>query len=82
MMDLYDRAQQREQELRDDALADRARAAHAHDGLTSAERCRFCGDPIGADRRAALPGVQTCVECQADLELGRLQWSDADDDPA
>ncbi len=30
-----------------------------------AEECDDCGEPIPPKRRAALPGVRTCVACQA-----------------
>lgn len=30
--------------------------------------CRFCGKPIPEKRRQTLPGVTTCIECQAILE--------------
>lgn len=79
MTDVFDRAQEREAELRDDALADRARAAHAHDDPSCPTHCCFCGDRIPAARRRALPGVRTCVECQADVESGRLAWADVEE---
>lgn len=28
-------------------------------------RCRFCGQPIGPERLAALPGVPSCIACAA-----------------
>jgi phage/conjugal plasmid C-4 type zinc finger TraR family protein len=31
----------------------------------SAEECDDCGEAIPARRRAALPGVRTCVACQS-----------------
>lgn len=70
MTDLYDRATEREEQDRADALAEQARRAGlagktVHD---SAARCRVCEEPIQLARRRAMPGVQTCVECQADLE--------------
>lgn len=68
MSDWADKAAKREQEMRDDALAERARKAEAQKGEESAEECAVCGEPVPAERRAALPGVQTCVDCQADLE--------------
>jgi len=37
----------------------------------SAEYCRECGEPIPAARRAALPGVQLCILCQAELDKQR-----------
>jgi RNA polymerase-binding transcription factor DksA len=35
----------------------------------SATDCEVCLEPISRARRAAVPGVQTCIECQEDLEL-------------
>ena len=32
--------------------------------------CRDCGEPIGAERIAALPGATRCVSCQAAWEQG------------
>lgn len=34
----------------------------------SASECEECGQGIPAARRAALPGVQTCIECQVVIE--------------
>jgi len=31
----------------------------------SAEDCDDCGEPVPKKRRVALPGVRTCVACQA-----------------
>lgn len=70
MTDVFDRAQQREEEFRADALAEQQRRA----GLTeaadsaSASHCRVCDGLIPTARRRAVPGVQTCLECQTDLE--------------
>lgn len=70
MADVYDRATEREEQLRADALDTQARRA----GLVgktvadSAERCRVCEGAIPRKRRKAMPGVQTCVVCQAELE--------------
>jgi phage/conjugal plasmid C-4 type zinc finger TraR family protein len=30
-----------------------------------ADECDECGEPIPAKRRAAIPGVRTCVACQS-----------------
>ncbi|MCL2345151.1 MAG: TraR/DksA C4-type zinc finger protein [Desulfobulbus sp.] len=68
MSDEADRAGVREEEMRADALAAQARRAAAGRGETSARRCAVCAERIPAERRRALPGVQTCVECQAELE--------------
>ena len=34
----------------------------------SAEDCDECGEPIPPKRRAALPGVRTCVACQSERD--------------
>jgi len=38
-------------------------------GGDSAEVCTRCEGPIPEKRRQAMPGVQTCIECQRDIEL-------------
>lgn len=35
---------------------------------------------IPAARRRYLPGVRTCVECQAAVESGRLAWADVEEE--
>lgn len=70
MSDIVDRANAREEEMLADALGEQARRSGLR-GKTvndSAVDCRVCGDPIPYKRRRALPGVQTCVYCQTDLE--------------
>ena len=53
----------------DDTVKDavlRARAQlSAGEGATE---CEDCGDPIPKRRRAALPGVRTCVACQSERD--------------
>jgi phage/conjugal plasmid C-4 type zinc finger TraR family protein len=34
----------------------------------SAEECDDCGEPVPNKRREALPGVRTCVACQAERD--------------
>lgn len=34
----------------------------------SATQCRECGDAIPEARRVNMPGVQTCIECQQEIE--------------
>lgn len=71
MTDIYDRATEREEQNRADALAEQSRRA-GFAGKTvadSATHCHLCDEPIPDARRAALPGVQTCFDCQADLEV-------------
>jgi phage/conjugal plasmid C-4 type zinc finger TraR family protein len=72
--DVFDRAQERELEMRQDALAEHSRKAQPMAG-DSAIDCAMCGEPIGDERRAALPGVTTCIECQRDIERsGMWDW--------
>jgi phage/conjugal plasmid C-4 type zinc finger TraR family protein len=68
MADEMDRAQAREEEMRADALAEHQRRAHGDATIPSARQCAICDEDIPARRRLAIPGVQTCVECQRDLE--------------
>jgi phage/conjugal plasmid C-4 type zinc finger TraR family protein len=50
----------------DDTVKDAVAAARARMPLgESAEDCNDCGEPIPKRRRHALPGVRTCVACQA-----------------
>lgn len=67
MTDILDRAQAREEEMRSDALAELARRADGHPCRASAIYCD-CGEAIPEARRLAVPGVQTCIECQRDIE--------------
>lgn len=67
MTDDIDRAQAREEQLRDDALRDQARRAGLA-GKTmadSAMECIDCDAPIPKARRWAIPGCQRCVACQS-----------------
>ncbi|MDO8933544.1 MAG: TraR/DksA C4-type zinc finger protein [Rhodocyclaceae bacterium] len=70
MTDLWDRATEREEVFREDALAECERndPARGKTYLDSARECRVCDDPIPDARRRAVPGVQTCIDCQNDLE--------------
>lgn len=75
MSDDIDRAQAREEEMRSDALAERDRRAHGNAPRISATACLHCDTPIPEGRRLAVPGVQTCVECQTDIERqGNADW--------
>lgn len=70
MTDQFDRATEIEEAQREDALQAQARRAGLA-GKTvadSATDCAMCGDPIAEPRRHAVPGVQTCVECQTMVE--------------
>lgn len=71
MMDVFDRATEREEQLREDALAAQARRA-GFAGKTvvdSATHCDECGEAIPEARRQAVPGCRTCVDCQGYLEM-------------
>ncbi len=68
MSDIADLAADREQQLRDDALAEQARRSAKRQVDASAEQCAVCEEPIPEARRHALPGVQTCIHCQKELE--------------
>lgn len=65
-MDIYDRATEREEEFRDDAIADVLRRL-PQDAFDH-PFCACCEEPIPEARRRALPGVDRCVECQEELE--------------
>ena len=69
MTDQFDRAQALE--LADWEARQRAvlRAAPAQ---ASASHCAGCGASIPDARRAAVPGVQLCVDCQAEAEAPTL----------
>ncbi|MDA3989899.1 TraR/DksA family transcriptional regulator [Klebsiella aerogenes] len=64
-MDIIDTAAEIEELQRNAALS----ARRINHNAVSAEYCSECGENIPAPRRAAVPGCQTCAECQADLEL-------------
>jgi len=48
-----------------DALSSARARLPSGDGL---EDCEACGEEIPPKRRAALPGVRTCVTCQAERD--------------
>jgi len=53
----------------DDTVKDAVLAARsAMPAGESAEECAICGDDIPEARRLALPGVRTCVACQAERD--------------
>ena len=74
MTDPIDRGCEREDELRADAIAEQRRRAGL-DGKTAADsamNCSACKEPIPEARRQALPGVQTCIDCQSLIERAGL----------
>lgn len=66
MTDIYDRAQEREQRQRDEALARQAEAARQRGASLS--HCHTCGEEIPALRREKVPGCTRCVDCQTAAE--------------
>jgi phage/conjugal plasmid C-4 type zinc finger TraR family protein len=63
MVDIYDRAQQRDAENLADALAAQQRRAGQVAG-PALSHCEDCGEPIPAARRAAVAGCRRCIDCQ------------------
>lgn len=66
--DIADRASAREAELLQEALYQQRRRSAGTPGQASATDCVECGAAIPPARQQAVPGVQTCIECQAALE--------------
>lgn len=60
-MDQFDRAQELEQIARDKAISyQQSKMAQGE----SAHECEDCGEPIPEQRRLAVTGVKTCIDCQ------------------
>ena len=58
----------------DDTIKDAVLGARANmPAGKSAEYCDECGEPIPDARRTAVPGVRTCVTCQAGRDKQRVQ---------
>jgi phage/conjugal plasmid C-4 type zinc finger TraR family protein len=63
------------QEQIDDTVSDAVKSARARlPAGESAALCEECGEPIPERRRQALPGVRTCVQCQAERD-GQISFS-------
>lgn len=72
MSDIVDRAQQEEEAFQCAALARLRRAPGANPlPAPAASDCTWCGDPISAERRAAVPRAAACTPCQAAIEARR-----------
>jgi len=64
-MDAVDKAQAREDELRDEAIASaRNRPREAPRTVGGVRLCLDCDDPINEQRLAANPQAVRCAECQ------------------
>lgn len=70
MTDIFDMATEREEIARMDALGVQQRRAGlaGKTVVDSATECAVCEADIPFARRVALPGVQTCIDCQEELE--------------
>ncbi|EMO4629149.1 TraR/DksA family transcriptional regulator [Enterobacter kobei] len=68
-MDIIDTAAEIEELQRNAALS----AHRVNRNAVSAEYCAECGEDIPALQRAAVPGCQTCAECQGVIELRKKQ---------
>lgn len=69
MADIIDTAAEIEELQRNAALS----AHRINRNAVSAEHCSECGESIPSPRRAAVPGYQTCAECQSVIELKNKQ---------
>ncbi|NTZ39095.1 TraR/DksA family transcriptional regulator [Enterobacter sp. JMULE2] len=69
MADIIDTAAEIEELQRNAALS----AHRVNRKAVSAERCEGCDEPIPDPRRVAVPGCQTCADCQGVIELRNKQ---------
>lgn len=69
MTDIIDSAAETEELQRNFSLSKHHRTGN----LVSAEFCEACGEDIPEPRRAAVPGCQTCADCQGVIELRNKQ---------
>lgn len=69
MTEIIDQASALEEMMREQAIA----AHRINRNAVSAERSEECDEPIPEPRRAAVPGCQTCAECQGVIELRNKQ---------
>lgn len=61
MPDEIDRAQEINEQLLGDALAQQQRRMPRGESLAE---CVDCGEPIPEARRKAMPGCRRCIDCQ------------------
>ncbi len=76
MNDVCDRATAHEEEFRSDSIEAWARRRNAGLGEKSATHCRICEELIPLARHRAVPGVQTCIDCQQELEYSVVSGGD------
>lgn len=72
MSDDADRASEREEAFRAGCIEAWAHRRRVGLGAKSATHCRVCEEPIPLARRRAVPGVQTCIECEQELEYATV----------
>lgn len=75
MADIFDQASDREALDRDAALQRQREKIARQREKKSATHCEVCEAKIPKKRREAIPGVQTCVLCQSDLEHAANQFN-------
>jgi len=64
------------QEQIEDSIKDALDAARSRmPAGESLEDCEVCGEDIPEKRRAALPGVRTCVACQSERDRAFVAFS-------
>lgn len=66
--DVFDRAAALEEQQREAALDEARYRRMLERARPAAVKCHVCGARIPKARRLAVPGVQTCVACQTELE--------------
>lgn len=67
--EIIDQASELEEMLRENAIA----AHRINRNAVSAKHCKECDVPIPEKRRAAVPGCQTCADCQSLIEIKHKQ---------
>lgn len=67
--EIIDQASALEEMMRENAI----QAHRLNHSAVSATHCEECGEDIPDPRRAAVPGCQTCAECQSVIELKNKQ---------
>jgi phage/conjugal plasmid C-4 type zinc finger TraR family protein len=64
------------QEQIEDSIADALAAARTRMPTgEGSDECEDCGEAISERRRAALPGVRTCVQCQGERDRSYISSS-------
>ena len=72
MTDIFDRAQERDQQHRDAALAHYQASRPKSQGESRTD-CAVCDEPIPEARRIAAKGCTLCRDCQEDAERAQAR---------